>query len=71
MRAHQPKPSLALKPRLTTGTNLFYMLTNIFLSFLVLVDFTFEFRCWLWGKFPQIVTFDGCMKVACNFVSKG
>ena len=50
---------------------MFNMLTNIFLPVLALVDFTFEFRCWLWGKFPQIVTFDGCMKVACNFVSKG
>lgn len=59
-----------LNPRLATGTNLLNTLKNIFLAFLALVDFTFEFRCWLWGKYPQIITFDGCMKVACNFVTK-
>lgn len=57
--------------RLANGTNLLNVLNNIFLAFLALIDHTFEFRCWMWGKFPPILTFDACMKIACNFVTLG
>ena len=46
------------------------MLKNAFLSFLALIDFPFEFRCLMLGKYPQIVTADACVKLATNFVSK-
>lgn len=66
----KPQFSVALKPQANYVDQLVQHAEKILLSFLALVDFTFEVRCWLWGKFPQIITFDGCMKVACNFVSK-
>ncbi|CAB1098302.1 unnamed protein product [Ectocarpus sp. CCAP 1310/34] len=60
-----------LSNRLANGTNLLNVLNNIFLAFLALIDHTFEFRCWMWVKFPPILTFDACMKIACNFVTLG
>ncbi|CAB1108758.1 unnamed protein product [Ectocarpus sp. CCAP 1310/34] len=59
-----------LSTRLANCTNLLNVL-NIFLAFLALIYHTFEFRCWMWGKFPPILTFDACMKIACNFVTLG
>lgn len=55
---------------LSEGTHLMNSLKNAFLNFLAVTDFAFEYRCWIWGKFPEIVTFDGCMKVSTNFVTK-
>lgn len=46
------------------------MFKNAFLAFLALVDFPLEFRCWMWGKFPQIVTCDAIMKLATNYATK-
>ncbi|CAM9811164.1 unnamed protein product [Ectocarpus sp. 6 AP-2014] len=60
-----------LSKRFANGTNLLNVLNNIFLAFLALIDHTFEFRCWMWGEFPPILTFDACMKIACNFVTLG
>lgn len=46
------------------------MLKNAFLGFLALVDFPLEFRCWMWGIFPQIVTCDAIMKLSTNYATK-
>ena len=44
-------------------------LKNAFLAFLALIDFPMEFRCWQWGDFPDILTFDACMKVGTDFIT--
>lgn len=51
---------------LDEGTDVLKMLKNAFLSFLAVTDFFFEYRCWISGKFPEIVTFDACMKLGSN-----
>ena len=53
-----------------TGTNLLNDLKNAYLAFEALTDHSFEYRCWLWGNDPQIVTYDACMKLSTNFVTR-
>lgn len=48
------------------NSRLFAQLTNVFLAFLALTDFHFEFRCFQWGSHPAIVTVDECIKLQVN-----
>lgn len=60
-----------LKHSIGDKSSRFYVqLSNAFLGFLALVDFPFEFRCWMWGNYPPIVTADACVKIANNFMTK-
>ena len=52
------------------NTNLLNLLKNIYLAFEALIDHQFAYPCWLWGKYPQIVTYDACMKLSSNFVTR-
>ena len=52
------------------GTNLLDSIKNIYLAFEALTDHQFEYQCWLWGRYPQIVTYDACMKLSSNFVTQ-
>lgn len=46
------------------------LLKDAFLAFLAVTDFLFESRCWQWGNYPQIVLFDACMELPCDFVTE-
>lgn len=60
-----PKCSIGNK-----DSRFYSQLSNAFLAFLALVDFPFEFRCWMWGNCSAIVTYDACVKMANNFMTK-
>ena len=51
-------------------SDLFNSLKDAYLAFEALTDHPFEYRCWLWGKYPQIVTYDACMKLSTNYVTR-
>ena len=51
-------------------SGLYNSLKDAYLAFEALTDHPFEYRCWLWGKYPQIVTYDGCMKLSTNYVTR-
>jgi len=40
----------------------FVTLTNVFLGFLAVIDFSFEFRCFQWGSHSEVFTADACVK---------
>ena len=44
----------------------FVTLTNVFLGFLAIIDFPFEFRCFQWGSYSEVLTADACVKMSVN-----
>ena len=44
----------------------FVTLTNVFLGFLAVIDFPFEFRCFQWGSYSEVLTADACVKMSVN-----
>lgn len=51
-------------------SGLFGRLTNVFLGFLAVIDFSFEFRCWQWGSYSEVLSSDACVKMSVNQMTK-
>jgi len=55
------------KRSITDKDSRFYStLSNVFLGFLAVIDFPFEFRCFQWGSHSEILTADACVKMCVN-----
>lgn len=48
----------------------FVTLTNVFLGFLAVIDFSFEFRCFQWGSHSEVFTADACVKMSVTAMTK-
>ena len=48
----------------------FVTLTNVFLGFLAVINFSFEFRCFQWGSHSEVFTVDACVKMSVNTLTK-
>lgn len=47
----------------------FVQLTNVFLAFLAVIDFGFEFVCWQWGALSPVMSGDACVKMCTNVLT--
>eukprot|EP00752_Nemacystus_decipiens_P015187 g13523.t1 len=56
-------PALA-KSITETDSRFLSTLSNVFLGFLAVIDFPFEFRCFQWGSHSEILTADACVKMS-------